>query len=151
MNMPNLASCHHFMRRCWSGVGASPEGSRPGGGWAAAGLAASIAGAVAAASISPRRSTEKSGMAPSQRRGSGARVGGIKSAHVHGGQVKIQNRLLLLEIRLVELSHADHLAHDLGLEPSPFGLAIDFADVGGQGRALFFQPLDAIDEGLELV
>jgi len=38
------------------------------------------------------------------------------SAHIHGGQVQIQHRFLLLEIRFIEFSHANDLAHDLGVE-----------------------------------
>src|ERR1700722_10590056 len=151
MNMPNLASCHHFMRRCWSGVGASPEGSRPGGGWAEAGLAARTADAAAAASKAPRRSTEKSDMHPSQRRGSWRPRLWKRLTHIHGGEIEVEHGFLLLEVRLVELTHTDHLAHDLGVKAGALGLAIDFLDVGAERGFLLFKPLDAVDEGLELV
>src|SRR5580692_2174124 len=140
MNMPNLASCHHFIRRCWSGVGASPDGSRPGGGWALAGLAARMAGAAAAASINPRRSTEKSDMKPPSSACHMPRFW-ERLTHIHSGEIEVQHGLLLLEVRLVELTHADHLAHDLGVKAGALGFAIDFLDVGAERGFFLFKPL----------
>src|SRR5204863_2258017 len=97
MNMPNLASCHHCMRRCWSAVGAPPAGSRPGGGCEMAGVAAST-GAAAAAAINPRRLTEKSIVTPSRL----LPHFGESLSHIHSRQIEVQHRLLLLEIRLVQ-------------------------------------------------
>ena len=53
-------------------------------------------------------------------------------AHSQGGQIKVQHRFLFLEVGLVQFPHADHLAHDLGVEAGALGLGIDFADVGGE-------------------
>src|SRR3984885_13868012 len=151
MNMPNLASCHHFMRRCWSGVGASPEGSRPGGGWAEAGFAARTP-MRQPRPAKPRGDQRKNLTCnPSQRRGSWRPRLWKRLTHIHGGEIEVEHGFLLLEVRLVELTHTDHLAHDLGVKAGALGLAIDFLDVGAQRGAFLFQPLDAVDEGLEMV
>jgi len=56
-----------------------------------------------------------------------------------------------LENGLVELPHANDLAHDLGVESGAFGLGIDLFDVLAKGALFFLQALDALDERLELV
>ena len=51
----------------------------------------------------------------------------------------------------IELPQAHHLAHDLGVEAVAFGFGIDFADVAAQRGLFFFKPLDAFDDGLQLI
>ena len=45
----------------------------------------------------------------------------------------------------------DDLAQHLGVEAVALGLGVDFLDVVGDRRLLFFHALDALDEGAELV
>ena len=50
----------------------------------------------------------------------------------------------------VLLADRDDLAQDLGVEAVGLGLGIDFLDVAGDRLLLLLQPLDALDEALEL-
>ena len=81
--------------------------------------------------------------------GSAALAAALKP-HPQRLQIQIEHRFLFLEVGLVEFPHPHHLAHDLGVEAGALGLGIDFADIGGQRRALLLQPLDAVDEGFEM-
>src|ERR1043166_940672 len=65
-------------------------------------------------------------------------------------QIEIEHGFLFLAVGTIELSKAHHLAHDLGVEALAFRFRIDFADVGGQRRLLFLQPLDALDQRAQM-
>ena len=51
----------------------------------------------------------------------------------------------------VLLAHPHDGAQRLDVIAVALGLGIDVADVVGNGLLFFFQPLDALDDGLELV
>ncbi len=77
------------------------------------------------------------------------KAGGL-AAHSKRAEIEIEYRFLLLQVGLVELPHTHNLTHDLGVEARALRLGINLADVGGQCRTLFFQPLDAVDEGAQM-
>ena len=71
--------------------------------------------------------------------------------HPERVQVGFQDRLLLLALVDVLLAQPHHGAQRLDVEAVAFGLGIDVADVVGDRLLFFFEPLDALDEGLELI
>ena len=66
-------------------------------------------------------------------------------------QVGLQNGLLLLALVDVLLAQPHHDAQRLDVEAVALGLGIDVADVVGDRLLLFFEPLDPLDDGLELI
>src|SRR5579859_1634079 len=71
--------------------------------------------------------------------------------HAERVQIGFQNRFLLLALVDVLLAQAHHGAQRLDVVAVDLGLAVDVADVVGDRLLLFFEPLDAFDEGFELV
>ena len=58
---------------------------------------------------------------------------------------------MLLPLLGVLLAQADHGAESLDVEAVALRLGIDVADVVGDGLLLLLEPLDTLDEGLQLV
>src|SRR5215472_2199306 len=71
--------------------------------------------------------------------------------HTERVQVGFQNRLLLLALVDVLLAQPHHRAQRFHIVAVALGLGIDVAHVIGDRLLFFFQPLDALDEGLELI
>src|SRR3954463_16547569 len=71
--------------------------------------------------------------------------------HAKRMQIGLNQRLLLLALVDVLLAHAHDRTQRLHVEPRPFGLSIDIADVVAERLLLLLQPLDPLDEGLELI
>jgi hypothetical protein len=70
--------------------------------------------------------------------------------HTDCAHVQIKQRFLLLPLRRVDLANAHDLAHDLRVKAGRLGLAVDFLDVGCRLGLFLLQPLNALDEALEL-
>ena len=66
-------------------------------------------------------------------------------------QVEVEQRLLLLPLGDVLLAEPDDRAERLGVEAVALGLGVDFLDVVGERLLLLLEPLDALDDGSELV
>src|ERR1043166_6076777 len=103
------------------------------------------------ASVAPRstassRISGSSSTSPAKKAASPDRL----LAHPQRAQIEIEHGFLFLAVGTIELSKAHHLAHDLGVEALAFRFRIDFADVGGQRRLLFLQPLDALDQRAQM-
>jgi hypothetical protein len=71
--------------------------------------------------------------------------------HAERAFVNVDQRVLLVEIVLVHAAQADHLAHDLGVEPVALGLGIDFLDIVCERPLFLFEPLNALDKAPEPV
>ena len=71
--------------------------------------------------------------------------------HPQRVQIGVQDQLVLLPLLGVLLAQADHGAQRLDVEAVALRFGIDVADVVGDGLLLFLQPLDPLDEGLQLV
>src|SRR5579871_467392 len=71
--------------------------------------------------------------------------------HAERVQIGLQDSFLLLALVDVLLAQAHDGAQRLDVVAVDLGLAVDVADVVGDRLLLFFEPLDAFDEGLELV
>ena len=65
--------------------------------------------------------------------------------------VGFQNRLGFLPLLRILLAHPHDGAQRLDVETIAFALGIDVADIFGDSLLLLFQPLDALDDGFELV
>src|ERR1700721_1760032 len=79
-------------------------------------------------------------------------AGRLESAsHAERGEIEIQNCFLFLPVGAVESSQAHDLPHDLGIKAVALRFGIDFPDIRGQRRFLFFEPLDTLDERFQLV
>ena len=57
----------------------------------------------------------------------------------------------VLGTRDVLLSQADDVAHHLDVEAGALGLVVDVLDIARERRLLLLEPLDALDEGLQLL
>src|SRR5260370_17388240 len=73
------------------------------------------------------------------------------SQHSERLHVGFQNGLLLSALVGVLLAQADDGAQRLDVKAVALGFGIDVADIVGNRLLFFFQPLDALDDGLELV
>src|SRR3984885_9900273 len=73
------------------------------------------------------------------------------SNHAERVQVGLENSLLLLALVDVLLAQPHHDAQRFYVEAVALGFGIDVADVVGDGFLFFFEPLDPLDESLELV
>src|SRR5215469_9803422 len=73
----------------------------------------------------------------------------ISALEAHGLHVDVEERLLLLAVGGIHAAQAHDLAHDLGFVAGRLRFGIDFADIAGKRGALFFQPLDPLDEGFQ--
>src|SRR5208282_6049024 len=73
------------------------------------------------------------------------------SQHAERVQVGLENGLLLLALVDVLLAQPHHSAQRLDVETVALGLGKDVANVVGDRLLLFFEPLDAFDERLELI
>ena len=71
--------------------------------------------------------------------------------HAQRLQIGIQDRLLLGALVGVLLAHADDGAQRLDVVAVALGFAVDVLDVVGNRLLFLFKPLDALDDGLELV
>src|SRR5207253_4199169 len=60
-------------------------------------------------------------------------------------------RLGLLALGIVLLAQADQRAERLGIEAVGLGFRVDFLDVIGERLLFFLEPLDALDDRLQLV
>src|SRR5215470_9493560 len=65
--------------------------------------------------------------------------------------IGLQDRFLLLALVGILLAHPHDGAQRLDVEARALGLRIDVADVVGDRLLFLLQPLDALDEGLELI
>jgi hypothetical protein len=65
--------------------------------------------------------------------------------------IGFQNRLVLLALVDILLSQPHDRAQRLDVEAGALGFRIDVTDVVGERLLLFLEPLDAFDEGLELI
>src|ERR1019366_5264356 len=72
------------------------------------------------------------------------------SLHAERREVEAENFLLLLALALFLAAQRDDLAHDLGIETRPLGLAVDILDVVGDGALFLFELFDSLDKGLEV-
>src|SRR5262245_36869242 len=88
-----------------------------------------------------------SGLAPLARPGRTAPL----CQHPQRVQVGFQNRFLLLALVDVLLAHTHHRAQRFYIEAVALGLGIDVTHVIGDRLLFFLQPLDALNEGLELI
>src|SRR5688572_6946834 len=70
--------------------------------------------------------------------------------HAQRAEIEFEHRLFFLALLPVALAQAHHLAQDLRVEAMPLGLAIDFLDVVRERPFLVLQPLDSLDQALEL-
>src|SRR4051794_13832162 len=68
--------------------------------------------------------------------------------HAEGLHIELEDRLLLLALGIILLAQGDDLADRLGVEAGALGFGVDFLDVAGDARLLFFEALDALDERL---
>src|ERR1700730_14601007 len=68
-----------------------------------------------------------------------------------GVQVDVEQRLLLVALLRVLLAQPNHFAQDLHVEAVALGLLIDFLLVFVQRLDLFLDPLDALDDGAQLI
>src|SRR6266849_3643774 len=73
------------------------------------------------------------------------------SQHSQRLHVGFENRFLLGAFVGVLLAHPNDRAQRLDVEAVAFGLRIDVADIVRDRLLFFFQPFDALDDGLELV
>ena len=71
--------------------------------------------------------------------------------HAQRVQVGFQDRLLLLALVDVQLAQPDDGAQRLDVEAVALGFGVDVADVVGERLLFLFEPLDALDEGLEVI
>src|SRR5262245_24143020 len=71
--------------------------------------------------------------------------------HAERMHVGRHDRLGFLSLIDVLLAQPHDLTQRLDVEARALGLGVDVADIFGNRLLLFFQPLDALDEGLELV
>ena len=74
-----------------------------------------------------------------------------RSQHSQRLHVGFQDGFLFRPLVGVLLAQAHDGAQRLDVEAVALGLGIDVADVVRDGLLLFFQPLDALDDGLELI
>src|SRR5262245_63594671 len=65
--------------------------------------------------------------------------------------VGLQDRLLFLALVDILLAHPYDRPQRLDVEARALGLRIDVADIVGDRLLFLLQPLDALDEGLELI
>src|SRR3954471_1341202 len=77
--------------------------------------------------------------------------GTTPSQHPQRLHVGFQNGFLLGAFVGVLLAQTHDGAQRLDIETVAFAFGIDVADVVGDGLLFFFQPLDALDDGLQLV
>src|SRR6185437_6891048 len=77
--------------------------------------------------------------------------GGAGAAHAERKEIGLEQRFLLVELVLIHFPDLDDLAHDLYFEAVRLGLGIDVANIVAQRLLLFFQALDALDEGFEMI
>src|SRR5262249_35043583 len=83
---------------------------------------------------------------------SGAMIArGLGSREADGPAVDLQEGFLLLAVGGGPSAQAGDLAHNPGVEAAALGLGIDLADVGGETRLLFLEPLDALDERTQAI
>src|SRR4051794_6990655 len=80
-----------------------------------------------------------------------ARTTLISSDHPQCLHIRLENRLGLGALVRVLLAHAHDGAQRLDVVAVALGLGEDVADVVGDRLLFFLQPLDALDDGLELV
>src|SRR5712692_1199527 len=73
------------------------------------------------------------------------------SQHSQRLHVGFENGFLLGALVGVLLAQTHDRAQRLDVEAVALGLGVDVADIVGDGFLLFFQPLDALDDGLELI
>src|ERR1700757_3435311 len=73
------------------------------------------------------------------------------SKHPQRLHIGFQDALLLLALVGILLAQAHDGAQRLHIETVALALGVDVANVVGDGLFLFFQPLDALDDGLELI
>jgi hypothetical protein len=66
-------------------------------------------------------------------------------------EIGVEHRHLLPPLVLILLADADHRTQRLHVEAIAFRLGIDLAKVGGEGRFLLLEPLDAGHNGTKLV
>src|SRR5690348_3936905 len=69
--------------------------------------------------------------------------------HAERGQVRFEQRFLLVAFALIEFPNAHDLAHDLDVETGALGFGIDFADVLAERTTLVLEPFDPLDEGTQ--
>src|SRR5215467_5847967 len=66
-------------------------------------------------------------------------------------QVGLEDRLMLLAFIGVLLAHANDDTQCFGIKAVGLGFRVDVADIVGDGLFLLFEPLNALDEGFEVV
>src|SRR5262249_27165315 len=74
-----------------------------------------------------------------------------RSDHAQRVHVGLEHRLVFHPLVLVLLAQAHHGTHGLHVVAVALGLGIDVADIVGNRLLLLLEPLDALDESLELI